>query len=68
MQEKPIYDSAQLIPHALQELKEAIRYRHLLYQLVRRDILTKYKRSYLGVAWTMLGPLGMMLCLGTRSQ
>ncbi len=63
MQDKPIYDSAQLIPHALQELKEAIRYRHLLYQLVRRDILTRYKRSYLGVAWTMLGPLGMMLVL-----
>jgi ABC-type polysaccharide/polyol phosphate export permease len=30
-------------------------------QLVRRDILTRYKRSFLGVAWTMLNPLGMML-------
>jgi ABC-type polysaccharide/polyol phosphate export permease len=63
MQPITIYDSAQLIPHALQELKEAVRYRHLLYQLVRRDILTRYKRSYLGVAWTMLNPLGMMLIL-----
>jgi ABC-type polysaccharide/polyol phosphate export permease len=63
MQSTPIYDSDQLIPHALQELKEAMRYRHLLFQLVRRDILTRYKRSFLGVAWTMLSPLGMMLVL-----
>jgi len=63
MQPTPIYDSAQLIPHALQELKEAVRYRHLLFQLVRRDILTRYKRSFLGVAWTMLSPLGIMVIL-----
>jgi ABC-type polysaccharide/polyol phosphate export permease len=63
MQPTPIYDSAQLIPHALQELKEAVHYRHLLFQLVRRDILTRYKRSFLGVAWTMLSPLGIMLVL-----
>jgi len=31
--------------------------------LVRRDILTRYKRSFLGVAWTMLNPLGMMIIL-----
>jgi ABC-type polysaccharide/polyol phosphate export permease len=30
---------------------------------VRRDILTRYKRSFLGVAWTMLNPLGIMLIL-----
>jgi ABC-type polysaccharide/polyol phosphate export permease len=63
MQPTSVYDSAQLIPHALQELKEAVRYRHLLFQLVRRDILSRYKRSVLGVAWTMLSPLGMMLVL-----
>jgi ABC-type polysaccharide/polyol phosphate export permease len=63
MQPTPIYDSAQLIPHALQELKEAVGHRHLIFQLVRRDILTRYKRSFLGVAWTMLSPLGIMLVL-----
>jgi ABC-type polysaccharide/polyol phosphate export permease len=63
MQSTPIYDSAQLVPHALQELREAINYRHLLFQLVRRDILTRYRRSFLGVAWTMLSPLGIMLVL-----
>jgi ABC-type polysaccharide/polyol phosphate export permease len=63
MQPASIYDSARLIPHALQEFKEVLNYRHLLFQLVRRDILTRYKRSFLGVAWTMLNPLGMMLIL-----
>ncbi len=63
MQNTPVYDSAQLVPHALQELKEAAKYRFLLYQLIRRDLLTRYKRSVLGVAWTMLSPLGMMLIL-----
>ena len=63
MQSTPIYDSGQLIPHALQELKEAFNYRHLLFQLIRRDILTRYRRSFLGVAWTMLSPLGIMLVL-----
>jgi ABC-type polysaccharide/polyol phosphate export permease len=63
MRPTPVYDSGQLIPHALQELLEALHYRNLLYQLVRRDILTRYKRSILGVAWTMLNPLGIMLIL-----
>jgi ABC-type polysaccharide/polyol phosphate export permease len=63
MERIPVYDSAQLVPHALQELKEAVNYRHLIFQLVRRDLLARYKRSFLGVAWTMLNPLGMMLIL-----
>jgi ABC-type polysaccharide/polyol phosphate export permease len=44
-----------------EELREIFNYRYLILQLVRRDILTRYKRSFLGVAWTMLNPLGMML-------
>jgi ABC-type polysaccharide/polyol phosphate export permease len=63
MQSTPVYDSAQLVPHALQELREAFNYRHLLFQLIRRDILTRYRRSILGVTWTMLNPLGIMLVL-----
>lgn len=58
-----VYDSAQRRFPALEELQEAIRYRHLVAQLVRRDILTRYKRSVLGVAWTMLNPLGTMIVL-----
>jgi ABC-type polysaccharide/polyol phosphate export permease len=63
MQTLPTYDSARKVPHALQELQEAVSHQHLIFQLVRRDILTRYKRSFLGVAWTMLSPLGIMLVL-----
>ncbi|MBP9041835.1 MAG: ABC transporter permease, partial [Anaerolineaceae bacterium] len=38
-------------------------YRELIMQLVRRDLVSRYKRSFLGVAWTMLNPLGTMLIL-----
>ncbi len=55
------YDSTRRGDIALEELREVFNFRHLIWQLVRRDILTRYKRSFLGVAWTMLNPLGMML-------
>ena len=39
------------------------RYKWLLYDLVTRDIKTKYRRSALGVLWSVLNPLLMMLVL-----
>ena len=57
------YDSAAVTNPAVEELYEIWNYRNLIYQLTRRDILSRYKRSVLGVAWTMLNPLGMMLVL-----
>jgi len=60
---KQIYDSDKRGNLALDELREAFNYRNLVYQLARRDILTRYKRSVLGIAWTLLNPLGMMLVL-----
>jgi ABC-type polysaccharide/polyol phosphate export permease len=59
----PYYDSGVKRSKAIEEIVEAYRYRHLIVQLVRRDVLTRYKRSVLGIAWTMLNPLGMMLVL-----
>lgn len=61
--ETVIYDSAKRGSPALEELRGIIQYRDLIFQLVRRDILTRYKRSVLGIAWTMLQPLGMMIIL-----
>ncbi len=57
------YDSARRAPPMVEELVEAVRYRDLIRQLVRRDVLTRYKRSVLGVAWTMLSALGIMAVL-----
>lgn len=59
----PVYDSTQTGNPFLSELKELIRYRDLLWQLVSRNIKTRYKRSVLGIFWTMLNPLLMMLVL-----
>jgi ABC-type polysaccharide/polyol phosphate export permease len=58
-----VYDSAHRGHPVLAELKDVLAYRHLVLQLVRRDVLTRYKRSVLGIAWTFLNPLGMMLVL-----
>lgn len=58
-----VYDSARRPPAIVEELIQIVRYRSLVRQLVRRDIVTRYKRSVLGLAWTMLNPLGIMLVL-----
>lgn len=58
-----IYDSAKRGSLALEELRGIFQYRDLIYQLIRRDIVTRYKRSVLGIAWTMLNPLGTMIVL-----
>lgn len=57
------YDSSRRGPLAIEELRGIFKYRELIMQLVRRDIVTRYKRSALGLAWTLLNPLGMMLIL-----
>jgi ABC-2 type transport system permease protein len=58
-----IYDSAKRRHPAIEELFALYQYRDLIYQLVRRDIVARYKRSVLGVAWTMLNPLMTMLIM-----
>jgi ABC-type polysaccharide/polyol phosphate export permease len=57
------YDSQKRKPPAVEEFLDAIKYRDLIYQLIRRDIIARYKRSALGVLWTMLQPLGMMIVM-----
>jgi ABC-2 type transport system permease protein len=63
MQNKELFDSAHR-PHPLiEEVLALIKYRELLVQFVSRAIKTRYKRSILGILWTMLNPLLMMLVL-----
>jgi ABC-2 type transport system permease protein len=57
------YDSNLRGPVALEQLRDLWKYRDLIYQLIRRDIVSRYKRSALGIAWTLLNPLGMMVVL-----
>jgi len=42
-------------------VRELFRYRSLLRDLVARDLKVRYKRSALGVLWTMLNPLLLMI-------
>jgi len=58
-----IYDSAERPSPFIDEITQLIRYRSLIVELVSRDIKTRYKRSFLGIGWTMLHPLLTMLVL-----
>ena len=59
----PFYDSASIRSPALHELRELWRYRDLLRLLVSNSIKTRYKRSTLGILWTLLNPLLTTLVL-----
>ena len=39
------------------------KFQPLLYELVARDVKIKYRKSVLGVLWTLLNPLMMMIIL-----
>lgn len=57
------YDSTSRKAPMLAELRELIRYSDLLKMLVSRITKSRYKRSALGVLWTLLNPLINMLVL-----
>ena len=44
-------------------LKNFLRYKYLLTELVKKNIKLKYRRSYLGILWTLIEPLLTMLVL-----
>ncbi len=44
-------------------LQDFWRYRYLLYNLISRDFKLKYRRSVLGVVWSVLNPLLMSLVM-----
>lgn len=58
-----VYDSANRGPLAIEELIGIIKYRELIGQLIKRDLISRYKRSVLGIAWSMLNPFGTMIIL-----
>lgn len=44
-------------------IRNFIKYKDLLYELIRKDIKLKYKNSILGILWSMVNPLLMMAVL-----
>jgi ABC-type polysaccharide/polyol phosphate export permease len=58
-----IFDSTEANRPALYQFKEVWQYRHLVGNLISRDLKVRYKRSVLGFVWTMLNPLLTMTVL-----
>ena len=58
-----LYDTAMRPPAFIEELVALLTYKELVIQFVSRAIKTRYKRSFLGIVWTMLNPLLTMIVL-----
>lgn len=58
--EQPVFDS-DIAYTTQQKLRELVHYRYLLRSLVARDLKARYRNSILGVLWSFLNPLLMML-------
>ena len=54
---REVYDTNDLPSPFIEELLALIHYKELIFQLISRSVKTRYKRSFLGVAWTMVNPL-----------
>jgi ABC-2 type transport system permease protein len=57
------YDSDVRGNRMVEEVRELIRYKDLVRNLVQRNITARYKRSVLGVFWTLLDPLLLMIVM-----
>ena len=52
-----IYDSAKLINPFVDEINSLFENRFILKRMIYTNFKTRYKRSYLGVIWSLLNPL-----------
>lgn len=60
---RPVYDSSRSSGPMRDALSELRGYLDLLWLLIGTNVKTRYKRSFLGVAWTLLNPLGTMIVM-----
>lgn len=58
-----LYDSAQRPKPFVEELQELFQFRELVFLWAGRNIKLRYKRSVLGIVWTLLEPLMLMTIL-----
>lgn len=57
------FDSSKRVHPVLEEITGVFKFSNLIFELIARNIKIRYKRSILGVAWTMINPLLTMLVL-----
>lgn len=58
-------DTVSLASGVRPKIRDLWRYRELLRSLVVRDIMVKYKRSFLGLLWTLMNPIFTVMILIT---
>lgn len=63
MERIPTYDSASAKSAVSESLAELLRFRDLLVMLINLSVTVRYKRSLLGIGWTLLNPLLNMAVL-----
>ncbi len=61
LEKKPIYDSSKLINPFWDEIKGLKENIFILRRMIYTNFKTRYKRSYLGVVWSLLNPLLNMI-------
>jgi len=59
----PVYDSAARGFLIVEEIRELFRFREFLGLVILHSMAKRYKRSVLGIAWTLLNPLLTMVVL-----
>ncbi len=58
-----VYDSSQRPPPFVDEWRELYRYRDLVAHWSVRNVTIRYKRSILGILWTLIEPMVLMVVL-----
>ena len=51
------------MPSLFKEIKDIVKWRELLWQMVGREVKARYKQSILGYFWVILNPLAQMLVM-----
>ena len=62
-----IYDSAKLINPFVDEINSLFENRFILKRMIYTNFKTRYKRSFLGVVWSLLNPLLNMILRDRKS-
>ena len=57
----PVYDSAELVSPFVEEIKGLKSHWFVLRRMIHTNFKIRYKRSYLGIVWSLLNPLLNML-------